>query len=294
MKCQKCGQEMRFGQETYGTDANGDSIYKDFAYCDNCGTKVEIQQAQQFQQTNNGFHSVGIQNINNTPKKKKHGCLWYILIFFLVCVLFSQCNKSDEDSDNKSDNDTSVSSEITAAPKAKNENKKESKKTSSKPKKTAKVTAKPKKTVKPKPTATPKPTLSPKQIKAKKKKAAKAKKTKFVNSCKTYNYKKVLRNPKKYIGKKIKIKCQISQISEDGWFTKGFLRCYSYSGYGIYADNEYVIFDERTSKSPKLLADDIITVYGTIEEPEEMTRALTGTKDTIFTINMKYVKIHNK
>lgn len=124
MKCQKCGQEMRFGQETYGTDANGDSIYKDFAYCDNCGTKVEIQQAQQFQQINNGFHSVGIQNINNTPKKKKHGCLWYILIFFLVCALFSQCNKSDEDSDNKSDNDASVSSEITAAPKAKNENKK--------------------------------------------------------------------------------------------------------------------------------------------------------------------------
>ena len=29
------------------------------------------------------------------------------------------------------------------------------------------------------------------------------------------------------------------------------------------------------------------------EKPEEMTRALTGTKDTVFTIKMKYVKIHN-
>lgn len=290
MKCNKCGQEMRFGQEACGTDINGNSTYKDFAYCDNCGTKVEIQQAQQSQQPNNGFHSVGIQNINNTPKKKKHGCLWYILIFFLVCALFSQCNKSDDDSDTKNVNDSSVSSEATATPREKNENKKESakKKTSSKPKKTTKATAKPKKTAK------PKPTLSSKQIKANKKKAAKAEKAKFINSCKEYNYKKALRNPKKYVGKKIKIKCQISQISEDGWFTQGFLRCYSYSGYGIYADNEYIIFDKRASKSPKLLTDDIITVYGTIEEPEEMTRALTGTKDTVFTINMKYVKIHNK
>ena len=129
--------------------------------------------------------------------------------------------------------------------------------------------------------------------KPKKKKAARAKKTKFINACKKYNYKKVMRNPNKYIGKKIKLKCQINQISEDGLFTQGFLRCYSYSGYDIYADDEYVVFDERASKTPKLLTNDVITVYGTIEEPEEMTRALTGTKDTVFTIKMKYVKIHS-
>ena len=45
-----------------------------------------------------------------------------------------------------------------------------------------------------------------------------------------------MRNPNKYVGKKIKLKCQINQISEDGLFTQGFLRCYSYSGYDIYAD----------------------------------------------------------
>ena len=156
-----------------------------------------------------------------------------------------------------------------------------------------KVTSKPKKKAKSKPTEKPKPTLSPKQIKSKKKKAARAKKTKFINACKKYNYKKVMRNPNKYIGKKIKLKCQINQISEDGLFTQGFLRCYSYSGYDIYADDEYVVFDERASKTPKFLTNDVITVYGTIEEPEEMTRALTGTKDTVFTIKMKYVKIHS-
>lgn len=44
MKCKKCNQEMRFGQEACGTDINGNPIFKDFAYCDNCRIRVEIQQ----------------------------------------------------------------------------------------------------------------------------------------------------------------------------------------------------------------------------------------------------------
>lgn len=280
MKCQNCGQEMRFGQERCGTDITGNPLYKDFAYCDNCRVKVEIQQAQSTPPPNDGFKSAGIQNFNNTPKKKKHGCLWTIIVFFIICGLFSQCSNSDDDSANTSNNDTSISSEATVTPKAKDKRKKDSKKN--------KDTSKPKKTAK------PKSTLSPKQIKAKKKETAKAKKTNFINKCKGYNYKKVMRNPDKYIGNKIKIKCQIKQISEDGLFTQGFLRCCSYSGYGLYAGNEYLVFDERESKSPKLLTDDVITIYGTIEEPQEMKRALTGTKDTVFTINMKYVKIHDQ
>ena len=287
MKCKKCNQEMRFGQEACGTDINGNPIFKDFAYCDNCRIRVEIQQTPPVQPTNNGFQSAGVQNINNVPKKKKHGCLWSIIIFFLVCALLYQCGNSDKDSDTKNTNSTSVSNKVTNTPAVKKDSQKS--KTNSKPKQEAKSKQK----AKPKKTAKAKPTLSPKQIKAKEKKAAKAKKAKFINACKTYNYKKVMRNPNKYVGKKIKLKCQINQISEDGLFTQGFLRCYSYSGYDIYADDEYVVFDERAAKTPKLLSNDIITVYGTIEKPEVMTRALTGTKDTVFTIKMKYVKIHN-
>lgn len=280
MKCQNCGKEMRFAQEQCGTDTTGNPMYKDFAYCDNCKIKVEVQQTPPVQPPHNGFNNAGVQNFNITPNKKKHGCLWSIIVFFVICALFSQCSNSDDDSKKTNKNDTSISSEHTATPKAKTKNEKDSKKNT--------ATSNPKKTEK------SKPTLSPKQIKTRKKKAAKAQKTNFINKCKNYSYKKVMRNPEKYIGKKIKLKCQISQISEDSWFTQGFLRCYSYSGYDIYADDEYVVLDKRTSKSPKLLTDDIITVYGTIEEPEEMTRALTGTKDTVFTINMKYVKIHNQ
>lgn len=261
MKCQNCGQEMHFGQEQCGMDITGNPIYKDFAYCDNCKIKVEIQQAQSAPPPNNGFTSAGIQNINNAPKKKKHGCLWSIITFFLICALFSQCSNSDDDSATTSDNDTSISSEATAAPKTKTDKKKTSKKSKN----------------------TPKP-----------KKSAKVKKASFIKACKKYNYKKVMRNPDEYIGKKIKIKCQIKQISEDGLFTQGFLRCCSYSGYGLYGGDEYLVFDTRASKSPKLLTNDVITIYGTIEEPQEMKRALTGTKDTVFTINMKYVKISDE
>lgn len=270
MKCTKCGQEMRFGQEQYATNVKGEPMYKDFAYCDNCRIKVEIQQTS----PNNGFQNAGIQNTNNIPKKK-HGCLWCIIVFFLVCAVLSQCGISDDDSSkNKKTSDTSVSSTVTATPKSKKAPKKSKSATKQKDKQ--------------------KSTSSPKKRKTTKKKTDKIKKSKFINACKKYNYKKVMRKPDKYIGKKIKLKCQINQISEDGLFTQGFLRCYSYSGYDVYADNEYVVFDKRSSKSPKLLTDDIITVYGTIEKPEKMTRALTGTEDTVFTINMKYVKIHNQ
>ena len=98
MKCKKCNQEMRFGQEACGTDINGNPIFKDFAYCDNCRIRVEIQQTPPVQPTNNGFQSAGVQNINNVPKKKKHGCLLSIIIFFLVCALLYQCGNSDKDS----------------------------------------------------------------------------------------------------------------------------------------------------------------------------------------------------
>ena len=203
MKCKKCNQEMRFGQEACGTDINGNPIFKDFAYCDNCRIRVEIQQTSPVQPTNNGFQSAGVQNINNVPKKKKHGCLWSIIIFFLVCALLYQCGNSDKDPDTKNTNSTSVSNKVTNTPAVKKDSQKS--KTNSKPKQEAKSKQK----AKPKKAAKAKPTLSPKQIKAKEKKAAKAKKAKFINACKTYNYKKVMRNPNKYVGKKIKLKCQI-------------------------------------------------------------------------------------
>lgn len=277
MKCNKCGAELRVVSEEYCKDVQGRPMYKNFAYCDYCKTKVPVQnnpaETQKFAQPN---------FVNATqkqpPNKKKHGLIIGIVVFILVCGIFSTFVDDSADSTNDVSSETqkpnkeNTNTEQPSTPKDKKETK----------------------SAKPAATKKPKPTLSPKERKKKEKKDAQAAKEKFINSCKEYPYKKVLRNPKNFIGKKIKIKCQISQISKEGFFSKGFLRCYSYSGYGLYADDEYIVYDKRISSSPKLLDEDIITVYGIIKEPEEMTRALTGTSDEVFTIEMKYVKLHNK
>lgn len=279
MKCNQCGAELKIQREEYCKDVNGNPMYRDCAYCDNCKTKTPLQNNQ----NPNNFppNFVPTQNITNNKPPKKKLKTWQIVLIVIVAMAFIGTIFSDDTTSDKTNKTTSKQEEKTAVDtKQKGEHIKKSTE--------RKASAKPKATKK------PKPTLSPKQVKAKEKQKAKREQKKFIAACKDYSYKKVMRNPSKYIGKKIKIKCQINQIQEEGIFTKKYYRCYSYSGYGIYAENEYVIFDERVTSSPKLLDNDVITVYGTIEEPEEVTRALTGTNDEVFTINMKYVKLHSK
>lgn len=281
MKCNQCGEELRIEREEYCKDVNGNPMYRDVAYCDTCNTRTPLRNSQN---TNNFSPNYGSGQITPPKPPKKKMKAWQIVLIVFVAICFLGAFFQDEDSDKKN---TKVTSE-------QNSNKDTGDGKQKKNVKTTKGTTSSKAATKPKATKKAKATLSPKVKKAQKKQKEKKAKKKFIASCKAYSYKKVMRNPKKYIGKKIKIKCQISQIQEDGLFTKKYYRCYSYSGYGIYAGNEYVIYDERISNSPKLLEDDIITVYGTIEEPEEVTRALTGTSDEVFTIDMKYVKLNKK
>ena len=121
-------------------------------------------------------------------------------------------------------------------------------------------------------------------------KTEKQKKKEYINACKTYNYKTVLRNPKKYIGKKIKVKLKISSVHEEGWLnsTKYYF-AWSEGDYGWY-ENEYVVFDERSKQKPKLLEDDIIEVYGEIVEPEDTVSLIVNSSE-VFAIDMKYVKL---
>lgn len=277
MKCEKCGTELRIQKEEHCKDVNGNPMYRDYAYCDVCKTRTPLQNTQ----AENNFPP-GQNPFSQKPPKKKLKTWQIVLIVFLGIAFWGAIFTSgDESEDTSSPRPTSEESKKFADNSKKDDTNTEN---SSAPKPTQKAKA----------TKKPKPTLSPKQVKANEKKKAKKDKKNFIAGCKTYSYKNVMRNPDKYVGKKIKIKCQISQIQEGGFFSKKYFRCYSYSGYGIYAENEYILFDERISSSPKLLDDDIITAYGTIEKPEEITRALTGTNDEVFTINMKYVKLHKE
>lgn len=121
-------------------------------------------------------------------------------------------------------------------------------------------------------------------------KKKKLSKSQYMKKCKEYDYKKVLRNPEKYTGKKVKIKVRISSVHTSGIINKTkYYFAYSESDYGWYGDR-YAIMDKRSKEKPKLLDDDIIYVYGEIADPVD-TVSLIVNSEELFAIDMKYVKL---
>ena len=59
---------------------------------------------------------------------------------------------------------------------------------------------------------------------------------------------------------------------------------------GMWYGYEYGIFEKRDSEDPKLLEDDVITVYGEISEPRE-TQSFIVNSEELFCIDMKYVDL---
>lgn len=108
-------------------------------------------------------------------------------------------------------------------------------------------------------------------------------------SCEEYKYKDVLRNPEDYIGKRIKVTVKISSVHEASWLndTKYYF-AYSNDEHDWWLGDEYGVFDNRTEQNPKLLEDDIITVYGEISDPEYTTSLIISGSE-LLCINMKYI-----
>lgn len=108
--------------------------------------------------------------------------------------------------------------------------------------------------------------------------------------CKSYDYKKVLRNPDDYIGKKIKLTVKISTVSTESAFRPKYYFAYTNDEYDMWWEDRYAIFDMRENKEPKLLEDDIIIVYGEISSPRE-TQSLIVNSEEVFCVDMKYVEL---
>ena len=132
-----------------------------------------------------------------------------------------------------------------------------------------------------------------KQREEQQKKEQEDEKKQYYQSCQEINYKDLLRTPEKYKNQRIKLKVKISQIMSGGLFDSGkYYRCYSDNeGHDFYFDDEYLIRDDRIVSDPKLLVDDIITIYGEFDSLEKVERALTNTNDELPKIKMKYVEI---
>lgn len=244
--------------------------------------------------------------------KEMAGLVTSIISIFLSLVVVSAmiwgepAENSEQDYVAEQQNNLDKETEETEKPKKENKKKEETKETkkpdaTKRPKETVtptkkpKVTKNPKNTPIPEPTEkpTPKPTQKPTPkptIKPTPTVKPKSDRQDYIESCKEYKYKDVLRNPKKYIGKRVKVKVRISSVHDKSWLnpTKYYF-AYSKSTYGWYG-NEYAIFDNRSKEKPKLLEDDIIIVYGEIAEPED-TISLIVNSSELFAIKMKYVKL---
>ena len=145
-------------------------------------------------------------------------------------------------------------------------------------------------------TETKKPNKTQTETKENKKKEQKPKteltEKEYKKACKKYKYKDVLRNPEKYIGKKIVITVQINTVKEEGFLnpTKYYF-AYSEGDYGLFYEDFYAIFDKRKdTEDPKLLSEDIIKVWGEISEPQETTSLIVNSEE-VFCIDMKYVEL---
>lgn len=134
----------------------------------------------------------------------------------------------------------------------------------------------------PEPTEAPTPEPTPAETKEE-----------FMASCEEPDYKDLARYPDDNIGKRIKLKVKISQILQGGLFDSNeYYRVYTdTSGYDLYLDDEYFMYDERIDDDTKLLQDDIIEVYGEFAGTETVTRALTGTKEDVPSFKAYYIDI---
>lgn len=98
MKCERCGNELRLGNEQVGIDQNQKPVIHQFAYCDNCRMKWDLSLQQ--------------QNYNNmqdksVPIKKTESvcgiigmilsfvsCTWIIAIPAIILCIIGVCSKN--------------------------------------------------------------------------------------------------------------------------------------------------------------------------------------------------------
>ena len=111
----------------------------------------------------------------------------------------------------------------------------------------------------------------------------------FKDSCKSYTYKEIARNPDKYNGKNVKFTGKVVQVSE-GYFNSVTIRLnVTRDEYGFYDDTIYCDYTYSSGES-KILEDDIITIYGTCKGSTSYTSVL-GANITLPKVDVKYVTI---
>lgn len=120
-------------------------------------------------------------------------------------------------------------------------------------------------------------------------------KDEFISECKTYTYKDIARNPNNYKGKKTHFNGQVIQVLESG--NDITLRVnvskeeneFAEGGY-LYSDTVYVEYTKLDENESRILEDDIIDMYGTLEGTKTYSTVL-GSDTTVPYMKAKYIKI---
>lgn len=124
-----------------------------------------------------------------------------------------------------------------------------------------------------------------------------AAKEEYKKDCQTYTYEEIARNPSDYEGKKAKFEGQVIQVLESGNditlridITKEANE-FAEGGY-LWSDTIYVEYTRKASNESRILEDDIITVYGTMNGTKSYT-TIVGSETTIPFLQAEYVDIPN-
>lgn len=113
----------------------------------------------------------------------------------------------------------------------------------------------------------------------------------FKENCQSFTYEQIARNPDKVKGKNAKLVGKVVQVMTDNNSTNlrvNITKTGTYSTY--YTDTIYVVYHPKSGED-KILEDDIITIYGTLQGDCTYTTVL-GANITIPNIEAKYITIN--
>ena len=110
----------------------------------------------------------------------------------------------------------------------------------------------------------------------------------YKSACKSLTYNDLARNPTSYVGKKVKLRGQILQVSK-ALDTTVYLVNITDKGYGIWDDTVYMTFNISETSS-QLLEDDVIQFYG-IYMGTTSYETLMGENRTVPFVSTEYVDL---
>lgn len=112
----------------------------------------------------------------------------------------------------------------------------------------------------------------------------------FIDSCQTYTFEQMARNPQNFKGTKVKLTGEVVQVMADSYSTNlrvNITKKGNYSTY--YTDTIYVVYHPESGED-KILEDDIITIYGT-SQGDCSYKTVMGSEVTLPNIEAKYITI---